>query len=70
MEQEVRGSIPAAFKKLYMVFHLFEEMNQMVNKSKHNSSNSLVFGLWPQTKTTSYNDIKSSILEIHLEFFF
>ena len=37
-----------------MIFHLFEEMNQMVNKKKkknyNNSSNSLVFGRLPQTK--------------------
>ena len=30
-----------------------EEMNQMVNNKDKNSSNSFVFGRWPQTKTDS-----------------
>ena len=39
-----------------MIFHFYEERNQMVNKknkkknNKNYSSNSLVFGGWPQTK--------------------
>ena len=62
MEQEVRGSNPASGKVFVMVFHLCKEMNQMVNKknknkknknkkNNNNSSNSLVLGLWPQTKS-------------------
>ena len=33
-----------------MMYHLNEEVNQKVNKNKKNSSNSLVFGRWPQPK--------------------
>ena len=36
---------------LLMIFHLYEEMNQQVNNHNNSSSNSLVFGRWPQTMT-------------------
>ena len=39
-----------------MIFHLYEEMNQMVNKNnnnKNNSSNSRLWHMvWPQTKSS------------------
>ena len=47
---KIRFQLPAQIFKI--IFNLYEEMNQMVNnnKNKNNSSNSLVFSQWPQTK--------------------
>ena len=44
-----------------MIFHLNEEMNQKVHKNmKKNSSNSLVFSRWPQTKSAEMFQFFSS----------
>ena len=53
-------------------FHLnfFKEMNQMVedNKNKNNSSNSLVFGRWPQTKISIVASLQGTCLKIRYLF--
>ena len=48
------GSIPGQGEFFTLKFLFKEEKNQMVNnKNNNNSSNSLVFGLWLQTKKES-----------------
>ena len=54
MASGASGSYPTSGKFFKMIFHLYEEMNQMVKNNKNsNSSYSLVFGRWPQTTRTN-----------------
>ena len=51
-EPKIPGWIPSQGEFFFTSIFFKEEMNQMVNKKENNnnSRNSLVFGLWPQTK--------------------